>query len=299
MKAPFRLRPISDGSPAPWVLPKVLAAGNQRDGSPRPSSPAKERFRDALAAATGSACRRPLRIHVDQAICTARADSEARVRRCSVRPPATSPRGPSRALLAPRHRRGRRRNPNVLKPIDSRATCPRESSGRPRRVSPPYFCLIGHSSRAPCRGSQLSGQLLRAQSAAGRRRRRRGRRRCGTCPRCATPCEMNNGRSGQSRRHHPGESVIKACRSLITAFSRGSRTPWHSRTPPHWIGQGGVLVENLNVSWFGHQSRFMCPRVPPVNGHLPTLLSVFASCLSPIVFGFFPVRIQGSSMLGK
>src|SRR4051794_11761916 len=27
----------------------------------------------------------------------------------------------------------------------------------------------------------------------------------------------------------------------------------------------------------GHQSRFLCPRVPPVNGHLPALSSVFAS----------------------
>jgi hypothetical protein len=27
----------------------------------------------------------------------------------------------------------------------------------------------------------------------------------------------------------------------------------------------------------GHQLRFVCPRLPPVNGHLPALSSVFVS----------------------
>ena len=30
----------------------------------------------------------------------------------------------------------------------------------------------------------------------------------------------------------------------------------------------------------GHQSRFVCPRLSPVNGHLPALSSVFASIIA-------------------
>ena len=46
----------------------------------------------------------------------------------------------------------------------------------------------------------------------------------------------------------------------------------------HRIGQGGVLVENLKVQLFGHQSRFVGPRAPPVNGHLLSLVIVLSDC---------------------
>jgi hypothetical protein len=41
--------------------------------------------------------------------------------------------------------------------------------------------------------------------------------------------------------------------------------------------RGEFLCSISMLSWSGHQSRFACPRVPPVNGHLPAFSSVFAS----------------------
>src|SRR5437763_10766037 len=40
----------------------------------------------------------------------------------------------------------------------------------------------------------------------------------------------------------------------------------------------------------GHHSRFVGPRAPPVNGHLPALSSVFASMLLSTRVPAFPVR---------
>jgi hypothetical protein len=50
--------------------------------------------------------------------------------------------------------------PNVLKPIDSRATLPARIIMSDQEIFRPYFCLIGHSSRRALSRLALSGQLL-------------------------------------------------------------------------------------------------------------------------------------------
>ena len=51
-------------------------------------------------------------------------------------------------------------NPNVLKPIDSRATLPVRIIRSAHEIFRPYFCLIGQSSRRALSRFTLSGQLL-------------------------------------------------------------------------------------------------------------------------------------------
>ena len=50
--------------------------------------------------------------------------------------------------------------PNVLKPIDSRATLPARIIRSAQEIFRPYFCLIGHSNRRALSRFALSGQLL-------------------------------------------------------------------------------------------------------------------------------------------
>ena len=50
--------------------------------------------------------------------------------------------------------------PNVLKPIDSRATLPARTIRSAQEIFRPYFCLIGHSKRRALSRFTLSGQLL-------------------------------------------------------------------------------------------------------------------------------------------
>src|SRR6266487_2960170 len=56
--------------------------------------------------------------------------------------------------------------PNVLKPIDSRATLPVRIIRSAQEILRPYFCLIGHSSRRALSRLALSGQLLSGSGAA-------------------------------------------------------------------------------------------------------------------------------------
>ena len=56
-------------------------------------------------------------------------------------------------------------NPNVSKPIDSRAQLPVKIIRSAQEILRPYFCLIGQSSRRALSRFTLSGQLLRGREA--------------------------------------------------------------------------------------------------------------------------------------
>src|SRR5258708_12973107 len=51
--------------------------------------------------------------------------------------------------------------PNVLNPIDSRATLPVRIMRSAHEILLPYFCLIGHTNLRALSGHTLSAQLLR------------------------------------------------------------------------------------------------------------------------------------------
>src|SRR3954466_5467452 len=103
--------------------------------------------------------------------------------------------------------------PNVLKPIDSRATLPARISRSAQESFRPYFCLIGHSSRRALSRFALSGQLLT------------GAKRCWPRPApavadavraCAVPCHPDEqpavvaevGRPPILRVRHQGVQVL-------------------------------------------------------------------------------------------
>ncbi len=111
-RAAFRIRSDQRRIAGAVGLAEAVAAGNQRDGLFVVHRHAEERLadvpgrRDRVGVAV-----RTFRIDVDQAhLHRAERLGQADARRCSVRRPATSPRDPSRALQAPRRRRGRRRS---------------------------------------------------------------------------------------------------------------------------------------------------------------------------------------------
>src|SRR5215468_6364683 len=97
--------------------------------------------------------------------------------------------------------------PKVLNPIDSRATLPARIIRSAQEIFRPYFCLIGHNSRRALSRFTLSGQLLRG-----------------------------------AKRRHQGMQVLDYRVEVEALEFLGI-----VECLAHRIGQGGVLMENLNI----------------------------------------------------
>src|ERR1700756_4039095 len=107
--------------------------------------------------------------------------------------------------------------PNVLNPIDSRATLPASIIRSAQEILRPYFCLIGHSSRRALSRLALSGQLLT------------GAKRCwpGPAPPRAPPVREGPG-GGPPHPNNPPAVVAKISRPpILRVRHQGVQVPDH------------------------------------------------------------------------